>query len=151
MLSARTGLAALLVSIVVALSGCGSLSRTGGESAGYEVEVTGLPDVCAQSRKDALSVDVYIDNSHEPPIGPFGATQKGGTIKRVFNKNSVNDANLFLETNKCQPLRFCVVITRISDACAAALGVKKGDVLCTGLITPSPCGEWTFDYGDLVN
>lgn len=142
-------LGALFVSLALAFGACGSLSRTGADSAGYEVEVSGLPTACAQSRKDALSVDLYIDNGSQPPIGPFGATQKGDSIKRTFNKNSVNDANLFLETNKCQPLRFCLVITRISPECAAALGLKKGDVKCTGYITPSPCGVWEFDYTDL--
>lgn len=142
-------LAALLV-----LGACGSLSRTGAESDGYEVEITDLPEECGQSRKDALAISIYIDNGHDV-IGPFGANQVGTSIKRVFNKNSVDGASVFLETNKCQPLRFCVRVSHISDACAAALSaalgkpIAKDTVLCTGYINPSPCGEWTFDYTDL--
>ena len=118
------------------------------------MEITDLPSECATSRKDALAVSLLIDNGHQT-IGPFGANQVGTSIKRRFDKNSVDGANLFLETSHCQPLRFCVKINIISADCAVALSealgtpVQKDTILCTGDVTPSPCGHWEFDYTDL--
>ena len=144
----------LALQVLLIFGACGSVSQAGGENAGYEVEITELPAECSQSRKSAMTVSMTISNGHQE-IGPFGANQVGTSIKRVFKKNSVDGANLFLETNHCQPLQFCVTLGNLSDACAAALSaalgqtVRNGTRLCTGWITPSPCGVWEFSYTDL--
>ncbi len=145
----------LALQILLLLGACGTVTRTDGANAGLEVEITKLPSACSQSRKDAMTVSMTIDNGHQPPIGPFGANQEGTSIKKTFKKNSVDGADLFIETNKCSPLRFCVTLGNLTDACAAALSqalgqtVGNGSVLCTGWITPSPCGVWEFKYTDL--
>lgn len=133
---------------------CGTVTQTGGENAGLEVEITELPDACFPNRKDALRVSMTVETGHST-LGPFGASQDGNSIKKTFKKNSVTGGDPFEEIHPCQPLKFCITIQGISDACAAVLSKKlgrdvgKGSVLCTGWINPKPCGEWNFEYTDL--
>lgn len=154
MTSMTTILRLLALQLLVLFGACASVNRTGGESAGYEVEITELPAECAKSRRSAMTVSMTISNGHQT-IGPFGANQVGTSIKKDFKKNSVDGANLFLDTNHCQPLMFCVKLGNLTPDCAAALSaalgrpIANGTTLCTGWITPSPCGEWTFSYTDL--